>query len=176
MAFSNNHRCIASGIYLVQLEAYQRTWLRTRLATWTISVAAVGSWLLDTGPLVALLSRDDAKHAACVEAFECIRGQALTTEPVLTEAMHLLRRSRGATGACFEFFVRGGALLVPLTTGRLRQCSELTVRYADTPMDFADASLVTLANEFALGRILTLDRRGFETYRWRRTKAFTIAP
>ena len=139
-------------------------------------MATAGNWLLDTGPLVALLSRDDAKHAACVAAFETVRGQLLTTEPVLTEAMHLLRRRRGGAGACLEFFLRGGALLVPMTTERLHRCGDLMARYADTPMDFADASLVALADEFAIGRILTLDRRGFETYRWRQARSFTIAP
>lgn len=139
-------------------------------------MAAAGSWLLDTGPLVALLSRDDAKHAACVAAFEAIRGKLFTTEAVLTEAMHLLRRRRNGAGVCIEFFLRGGALFVSLTPERLRHCRDLMARYADTPMDFADASLVALADEFSIGRVLTLDRRGFETYRWRQTKTFTIAP
>jgi predicted nucleic acid-binding protein len=43
-------------------------------------------------------------------------------------------------------------------------------------MDFADATLVALAEEFGIGNVLTLDRRGFVPYRWRRTKRFTIAP
>jgi len=34
-------------------------------------------------------------------------------------------------------------------------------RYDDTPMDFADATLVALAEEFGGGHVLTLDRRGF---------------
>jgi uncharacterized protein len=50
------------------------------------------------------------------------------------------------------------------------------VRHADMPLDFADASLIALAEEFGIGRILTLDRRGFGTYRWRQTRVFTIAP
>jgi predicted nucleic acid-binding protein len=139
-------------------------------------VRAAANWLLDTGPLVAMLSRADGAHAACVEAFAAVRGVALTTEPVLTEAMHLLGRRTGAARACLEFFIRSGAILVPMTIERLARSRDLMDRYADTPMDFADASLVAMAEEFAIGRVLTLDRRGFETYRWRQNKPFTIAP
>jgi uncharacterized protein len=149
----------------------------TSTITWPTSVrTTTANWLLDTGPLVALLSRDDNAHAGCVAAFQSIGGQLLTSEAVLTEAMHLLgRHSRGAN-ACVEFFLRLGAILVPMTLQRLTRCRDLMVRYADTPMDFADASLVALAEEFGIGRIVTLDRRGFGTYRWRQTKEFTIAP
>ena len=48
------------------------------------------------------------------------------------------------------------------------------VRYADTPMDFADATLVLLAETVGSGEILTLDRRGFRTYRWGRNRAFSL--
>jgi hypothetical protein len=140
------------------------------------SVTAAANWLLDTGPLVALLSRDDAAHERCAAALEAVRGQLLTSEAVLTEAMHLLGRRSDGARACVEFFIRPGALLVPMTTERLRRCRDLMARYVDTPMDFADSSLVVLAEEFSVGRVLTLDHRGFATYRWRRTRRFSIAP
>jgi predicted nucleic acid-binding protein len=138
--------------------------------------AAAANWLLDTGPIVALLSRDDRAHRASLAAFESIRGKLLTTEAVLTEALHLMRRHPNGARACIDFFLRSGALLVPITTQRLTLCRDLMVRYADTPMDFADASLVALAEEFGIGRVFTLDRRGFGTYRWRQSRAFVIAP
>jgi predicted nucleic acid-binding protein len=100
----------------------------------------------------------------------------LSTEAVLTEALHLLRRRPEGPPACLEFFRRGGALLVPITVERLGRCQELMARYADTPMDYADATLVAMAEEFGIGRVLTLDRRGFGAYRWRQRKPFTLAP
>lgn len=134
------------------------------------------NWLLDTGPVVALLSRNDRAHAACIAAFEAVRGKLLTTEAVLTEAMHLLGRRPEGANACLEFFLRSAAILVPMTPERLTRCRDLMTRYANVPMDFADASLVAMAEEFTIGRVLTLDRRGFETYRWRQHKPFSIAP
>jgi predicted nucleic acid-binding protein len=138
--------------------------------------AAAGKSLLDTGPLVALLSKRDAAHAAGVEAFEAFRGHLFTTEPVLTEAMHLLGRQPGGRDACLEFFLRAGALIVPLDGARMARCRELMARYADVPMDFADATLVALAEDLAIAQVFTLDRRGFSAYRWRRTRRFVLSP
>jgi predicted nucleic acid-binding protein len=45
-------------------------------------------------------------------------------------------------------------------------------RYANLPMDFADASLVVLAENLGHGRILTSDRRDFNIYRWNNTNPF----
>jgi hypothetical protein len=67
-------------------------------------VPDAANWLLDTGPVVALLSRDDRAHATCIDAFEAVRGKLLTTEAVLTEAMHLLSRRPKGANACLEFF------------------------------------------------------------------------
>lgn len=139
------------------------------------SGAAV-SWLLDTGPLVALLSKNDSAHAACVRALEPFTGHLLTTEAVLTEALHLLGRDGRDSGPCLDFMLCGGATLVPSDMKRLSRCRELMARYSDIPMDFADATLVTLAEEFGVGRVFTLDRKDFGIYRWRRTRRFEVGP
>ncbi|HZS41006.1 MAG TPA: PIN domain-containing protein [Polyangia bacterium] len=138
--------------------------------------SAAAARLLDTGPLVALLSKNDAAHEPCVRAFETFRGRLLTTEAVLTEATHLLGRAPRGRTACLDFFLQAGALLVPIDVARLRRCRELMERYHDVPMDFADATLVALAEELGVGQVFTLDRRGFSAYRWRRTRRFTLSP
>lgn len=133
-------------------------------------------WLLDTGPLVAVLSKTDVAHERCVAALESFRGHLVTSEAVLTEALHLVRRVPAGQGTCLELFLRGGALLVAMDAARLARCRDLMARYRDTPMDFADATLVALAEELGVGHVFTLDHRGFATYRWRRTRRFTIVP
>ena len=132
--------------------------------------------LLDTGPLVAILHREDRHHRRCLEIFEAFRGLLLSTEAVLTEAMHLLGRVPGGQQACLEFFVRGGATLVPATLASLRRCQSLMVQYADVPMDFADGSLVVLAEETGIRDIFTLDRKGFLVYRIGKQGTFRIIP
>jgi predicted nucleic acid-binding protein len=135
-----------------------------------------GRVLLDTGPLVAILHRDDRHHQRCVEALKPFRGVLLSTEPVLSEAMYLLARIPGAREACFELFIRGGVTLVPATRASLRRCQSLMSQYRDVPMDFADATLVALAEEADVREVFTLDRRGFETYRVGKRETFRLRP
>ena len=63
-----------------------------------------------------------------------------------------------------------------LRSSRLDRASSLMERYRNVPMDFADATLVTLAEEIDGDTVFTLDRRGFETYRIRSRKTFRIVP
>lgn len=49
--------------------------------------------LTDTGPLVALINRNDPNHTACVEAAKRLHaGPLVTTWPCFTEAMYLNAR------------------------------------------------------------------------------------
>jgi hypothetical protein len=139
-------------------------------------VTAAGDALLDTGPLVALLNARDDDHDGCAAAFREFRGRLLTTEPVLAEAMHLLAPIRGGSGACIDFFAREGAVLVPQSSRSLQRAKTLLAKYDDVPMDFADATLVALAEEVNVSNVFTLDRRGFGVYRFRRNRSFSIFP
>ena len=56
--------------------------------------------------------------------------------------------------------------------GHLGAIHELMERYANLPMDLADASLVVAATELGDGRILSTDQRDFQTYRWKDTQPF----
>ena len=49
----------------------------------------------------------------------------------------------------------------------------LMEKYQSLPMHLADASLVILAEELGHGRILSVDQRDFNTYRWKNQKPFT---
>jgi predicted nucleic acid-binding protein len=56
----------------------------------------------------------------------------------------------------------------------LRDAASLMERYANVPMDFAEATLLLLAEGLVVHEILTLDRRGFGTYRMRRKRHMTL--
>jgi uncharacterized protein len=134
------------------------------------------SMLLDTGVLVALLDKSERNHERCVAFLKEFKGNLFTTEPVLTETLYLLGPSVKAQRSCIDFIVKGGATLIPQSGESLSRASALMEKYADIPMDFADATLVTLAEEMDIGEILTLDRKGFGAYRVRGKTAFTIWP
>jgi predicted nucleic acid-binding protein len=134
------------------------------------------SILLDTGAFVALLDRSEKNHERCVEFFSSFHGRVFTTEPVLTEAIYLLGPSIKAQRACLEFILKGGATLVPQSTASLERAVSLMMKYHDVPMDFADATLVVLAEETGINEVFTLDLRGFHAYRIHGKKPFTIRP
>ena len=123
------------------------------------SVTAAAELFLDTGPLVAILNSRDLDHARCADALQEFRGVLLTTEPVLTECMHLLARIRGGPAACLTFFDRGGAQLVPQSRDSLARCGELMHRYADVPVTTAWIERVV--------RVPDLPRNGLDQLRLR---------
>lgn len=131
--------------------------------------------LLDTGALVSLLDRSQTRHTECAAFFGSWQGPVVSTEAVLTEATHLLGRLRGGRRACLDFFLSGGAVLVPATPASIRRCRALMERYADLPMDYADATLVALAEELGTSLVFTTDRRDFGVYRIGRRR-FDVLP
>ncbi len=132
--------------------------------------------LLDTGVLVGFLHRGDADHERSVAALRDFTGTLLTTEAVLTESMYLLASARGGMEACLEFFIRGGAVLFPSSRESLVRCKALLEKYGDVAADFADATLVALAEELDTYTVFSLDRPGFGVYRGPRGRAFEIRP
>ncbi|MCR4308782.1 MAG: PIN domain-containing protein [Deltaproteobacteria bacterium] len=132
--------------------------------------------LLDTGPLVALLDRSERNHERCVAFFREFRGRLITTESVLTEAVYLLGPSFSRQKPALDFVLGGGAELVPMMPALLKRCARLMSKYSDVPMDYADATLVAVAETLGIRDILTLDRRGFSVYRYSSRGSFRIFP
>jgi predicted nucleic acid-binding protein len=74
-------------------------------------------------------------------------------------------------------FVRSGAIvLAAIEDSELPHLQALMSRYADRPMDFADATLVYLAKREALETIFTVDRADFDTYRIEGRRRFRVLP
>ena len=123
-------------------------------------------WLVDTGPLVAYLDSSEVEHDLVGDVLDDFNGVLTTTAAVVTEVMHFIRRTRFGATALSEFISQSGMRVYGLCEpADIRDAAVLMQRYADTPMDFADATLVLLADRLATSDILTLDRRGFNTYR-----------
>jgi hypothetical protein len=132
----------------------------------------VAALLVDTGPLVALFKRNDRFHARAVKWLARNRSTLVTTHAVLTEAWHLI--SPSARGGLMEFATR--ALEVPqLPLDAVPRLSRLLAKYADTPMDYADATLVLLAHELSTYGVATIDLGDFSAYRTEGGKALRIA-
>ena len=132
-------------------------------------------WLLDTGPIVACLDADDPAHDRVLEAFDSFRGQLITTGAVVTEAMHFATKRPEGPEILVEFLEAASVKIVECCRADdLKRTALLMKKYAETPMDFADATLVLLSDELNVHIICTLDRRGFATYRSTSGKRFNL--
>ena len=132
--------------------------------------------LIDAGPLLAAINRNDEWHAACAALLRQLDCPFYTTLAVITEAMYLLGRYTGAPGqaALWRLILRGDLILEHPAQRDLQRMAELMDRYADRPMDFADASLVAIAERLTLARIVTIDRTDFAVYRLYGRQPFVI--
>ena len=132
--------------------------------------------LIDTGAILALLDRNDRWHPTCTAAFHQLRLPLLTSEAVLTELFHLVGDNNREIDAAWKF-VRSGALtLSAISDSDFPALDALMRRYRDRPMDFADATLVHIAERHSLSLILTIDHDDFETYRIQSRRRFRIVP
>lgn len=129
--------------------------------------------LVDTGPLVALADRRDPHHAACTLWLRDFRGQMITTWAVLTEVSHLAP-SVEATVALLRWCGQLGLEVLPLGRAELLAATDWMERYADRPMDLADASLVLAAMATGVTTVWTIDRADFQTYRLPGRKRFRL--
>jgi len=132
--------------------------------------------LVDAGPLVALLHRDDKNHDLCVKTLRSLREPLATAWPVVTEAMYLLGFSWRAQDALWEMIDSRGLGLVALDAGDAPRMRDLMRKYRDLPMDVADAALVRIAERQGIRRIFTIDRRDFAVYRPARIGRFSVIP
>jgi predicted nucleic acid-binding protein len=130
--------------------------------------------LLDTGPIVALLSKNDANHerararfAECVPPFRCC-------EAVVAEACFLMRRVHPSGPAEVVALGRRGVYNIAMSAAEHWPNLEASLKkYADVPISFADACLIRCAEIHHEPRILTFDG-DFSIYKWARNRKFEL--
>ena len=114
--------------------------------------------LCDTGIIVASIRENDNDHARALDAVSRVRVSMVTTWPCLTEAFYLLGRSgQSALEKLFRQMEAGIFTLPPPTLNDALLAIAHMRTYADTPMDFADASPGVAAESLGITQILTLD-------------------
>jgi predicted nucleic acid-binding protein len=132
--------------------------------------------LIDTGAILALLDQDDRWHEACVEVFATLHLPLATSAAVLAELFHLVGDSCRETSAVWTFVRSGAVTVLPIDDSDMAALETLMKKYHDRPMDFADATLVRLAQRESLTNLFTIDHDDFETYRIAGKRRFRIFP
>ena len=111
---------------------------------------------VDSGPLVALFDKNDADHQRALDFFVHTRFHGLVTSAVIAEVAHLLSFHSLAMLDFLEWIHRGGLSIVELDDD-FGRAIELLHKYADVPMDFADATIVAACERLGVQDVLTLD-------------------
>ncbi|QLH36588.1 MAG: hypothetical protein HWD61_10980 [Parachlamydiaceae bacterium] len=98
----------------------------------------------------------------------------ITTWPVITEVCHLLakRNAPYLIPNIFKIYENGGYEIFGISQYHVSKLLKILEKYKSLPIDFADGSLVLLAEEIGHGDIVSTDTRDFMTYRWKNHKPF----
>jgi len=124
----------------------------------------VSAVLLDTGPLVAYCSAQDANHEWARTQIAALRPPLVTCEAVLVEAFHLLGHHGDGADLIWQFMRRGIIRIAFDLESDFESVATLMSRYGDQPMDLADACLVRMSELSRDCRVLTTDG-DFKFYR-----------
>lgn len=127
--------------------------------------------LIDSGPLMALFDRDDKYHKSSIEFIKGFRGKLISTTAVITEVCYLLDFSVKVQIDFLTWLRNGGVHLSELKQIDLNRIIQLTQKYSDLPMDFADSTLVAVGERLNVSQIATIDS-DFYVYRFHQKHAF----
>lgn len=132
--------------------------------------------LLDTGPLVACLTENDAYHRQCVDTLAGLTPPLLTCWPVLTEAAWILRRYQRPGDRLADAQAAGLFDILPLHAADLAAIAVVMRRYEDAGIQLADAALAHLAEREGIRTVFTTDRRDFSIIRLKRDRTLKLLP
>jgi len=120
--------------------------------------------LIDAGPLIALFDKTDNYHSHVMSFLAANKYRFVSTIAVITETMHMLDFNVNVQLDFLEWVSRGGITLHEITGDDFPEIIRLTRKYADVPMDFADATLMVTAEKLGIRKIISIDS-DFDIYR-----------
>jgi predicted nucleic acid-binding protein len=133
--------------------------------------------IADTGFVVALTNRSDVKHEV-VKAIYLQQKKILLPQTVLAEVAYLIGREVGVITVAS--FLKGLPMsrfsLLALLDEDILRVAEILYQYADSRIDFVDASVMAVAERLNIVTVLTLDRRDFSLFRPRHCNGFVLIP
>jgi predicted nucleic acid-binding protein len=132
--------------------------------------------IIDTSPIVAILSPQDNFHQICVETLKQIKPPMLTCWTVLTETLWLIRHNKKAIESLFMMIENDLLEIAELPRNSTIWLKNFMLKYYDMGVQIADASLCYLAETYQIQTVFTLDRTDFSIYRIKGNHSFNIIP
>ncbi|MCL2026728.1 MAG: PIN domain-containing protein [Leptospirales bacterium] len=120
--------------------------------------------LIDAGPLIALFHTGDNHHKRIRDFFIGKEYLFISTLAVFTEVSYFLSVNINAVRDFYEWVMHKGVILSDINQNDIPRIMDLTNKYADLPMDFADATLIITAEKTNIREIISLDK-DFDVYR-----------
>jgi predicted nucleic acid-binding protein len=120
--------------------------------------------LIDSGPLIALFHKGDNHHKRIRDFLFKNQFGFISTLAVYTEVAYFLRINIQAQLDFYEWTLHKGIIISDINQHDIPRIMELTEKYSDLPMDFADATLVVTAEKTGIRQIISLDK-DFKLYR-----------
>ncbi|MCL2102322.1 MAG: hypothetical protein FWH22_11495 [Fibromonadales bacterium] len=105
------------------------------------------SILVDAGPLIALFDKDDLHHKSIKKFISINNCQLVTTTAVITETSHMLDFNVQTQIDFLKWISNKGVIIYDLHQKDIQRIIDLSTKYSDVPMDFADATLVITAEQ-----------------------------
>ena len=134
--------------------------------------------LVDTNVLFALANPNDANHRRCFEAIRDLRAQLFVPVTVLPEVAYLLESRFGHH--VMRAFMRQVSVanwdIVQLYDADIERAVELLDQYADSRLDFVDATMVAIAERLKIETVFTMDVRHFRMIRPLHISHFQLLP
>lgn len=127
--------------------------------------------IADAGFLIALGRSADPFHSGALRFADRFKGQLVTASPIIVEACHPIS-SRARLNLLAAVGLRLAVVELPVRS--YPDLAATIEKYADHDVDFADASLVWLAEQTGLRKILTVDVSDFSAFRLRNGKRFDL--
>lgn len=136
------------------------------------------SLVLDTGPLLALLDRDDPDHSRCVDLVAETSEALVVPAPVLVEVDYWCRKLLGlrAWTMFVEDLSAGAYRLFNLDADAVALAAQIEAQYADLRLGFVDAAVVATCEVLGETKVVTLDRRHFSVVRGTQGSALRLLP
>jgi predicted nucleic acid-binding protein len=117
--------------------------------------------LLDAGPLIAALNRQDQYHSWACDTLESIGAPFYSCPEALAEAAAMT----GQPAAIVEMVHAGEIILAFNLAEQTASTLALLRKYSDRGMDLADACIVRMSELMRDSRVITVDRADFAVYR-----------
>ena len=124
----------------------------------------INSILIDAGPFISLFNARDNYHTAIKAFLKANPHRYVSTLAVFAEVSHMLAIHAGARRDFYKWVIYKGVIISDINQHDMPRLLELTDKYADLPMDFADATLIITAEKTGIREIISLDK-DFDIYR-----------